>query len=444
MQYSDSGATRTTQAPERVRVAGDGIIARGEQKHQQLYLLHFDRSLNGRQHYLGWSENVFRRLEEHRKGQGGKTTAAYKRAGIGFTLAASWPGTKDDETQFKRKRLGSLCPLCQKKNKAMTTLDALLTKLNGDGKATISVRDVMGLTGRSSRKVVKDLQTMLEAGMIVLVRKGSSPRDKTIYSIPNRSIGTVATVSQTVSGSVPERTETVVERLSKTAEYIANSARENMREIAVSTVPRNGTVSPTAPPSTGTVTVSMPFCPESPELAAIYGTLDRSEIYVRTSRREDHQHEFVVDFLDIPPVVIPATFPDGKLTYWHHPFLSLHQRKALYSLEGSMRVFHVDCHLHALFFWIDNAKPARPDRLLALFQEDHRATETSRGLGYRGTRDLIDQAMRRISNFCKICEERSPSEQYYAHSLSRETDGLAVPPVQETAAGATEREADGE
>ena len=52
--------------------------------------------------------------------------------------------------------------------------------------------------------------------------------------------------------------------------------------------------------------------------------------------------------------------------------------------------------------------------------------------------------MERISKFCTICAEQSPSEQYYHDSLSRETDGLAVPPVQDTAAGVAESEADGE
>jgi hypothetical protein len=41
-----------------------------------------------------------------------------------------------------------------------------------------------------------------------------------------------------------------------------------------------------------------------------------------------------------------------------------------------------------------------------------------------GTRHVIEQAMERISEVCKICAERLPSEQYYVHSLSREPDGL--------------------
>ena len=364
MNHCNPDATGRTPGPQGSDIAGAGMIARGEQKHQQLYLLHFDQPLNGRQHYLGWTEDVPRRLEEHRKGQGGKTTAAYKKAGIGFTLAASWPGTKGDETQFKRKRLRSLCPLCRKQDKVMTTLDAMLTKLDRDGTAAISVRDVMALTGNSSRQVVKDLKAMLEAQTIILVKKGSSPRDKTIYSIPNRSAVTFAIASQTVSGTVPERTGTVAERLNETAEYIANSAPANVRETTVSTVPRNGTVSPTVPPPTETVPIPVPFCPESPELAAIYQSLDCGEVYVRTSLRGDCQHEFILDILDIPPVMIPATVPGGTLTYWHHPLLTWRQREALYSLEGVMRVFHIERRLHALFFWIDDANPARPDGLL--------------------------------------------------------------------------------
>jgi predicted GIY-YIG superfamily endonuclease len=424
MKHDAHGSISNIPGSEGSDIGGAGPIGPGEQKHGQLYLLHFDRPLNGRQHYLGWSENVPRRLEEHRKGQGGKTTAAYKRAGIGFTLAATWPGTKDDETEFKRKRLRSLCPLCRKKNKDMTTLDALLMKRDGHGTVTISVRDVMALTGHSSRQVVNDLKAMLEAQTIILVKKGSSPKDKTVYSIPNCPTIAVPNVWQAVSGTVPERTGTVAERFNGSAGYIANSVPANMRETTVSTVPRNGSLLLTAPPPIETVTIPMPFCPESPELAVIYDALNSGEIYVRTSRLGDDQHDFILDILDIPPIVIPATVRDGTVTYWHHPLLSRYQRDALYSLKGIMRVFHVGRHLHALFFWVDDANPARPDALLVKFCQEHRATESGRGVGYHGTRHVIERAMERISMFCKICAERFQSEQYYLDSLSRESDGL--------------------
>jgi predicted GIY-YIG superfamily endonuclease len=427
MNHGDPDSISNIPGSEGSGIAGAGLMAPGEQKYEQLYLLHFDRPLNGRQHYLGWSENVRRRLEEHRKGQGGKTTAAYKRAGIGFALAATWPGTRDDETQFKRKRLGSLCPLCRKKNKDMTNLDAMLTKLDGNGMVTISVRDIMGMTGHSSRQVVKDLRAMQEAQTIILIKKGRSPKDKTVYSIPNRSAIAAPNVWPTVSGTVPERAGTVEERCNETAEYTANSSPANTRETTVSTVPRNGSLLLTASPPTETVTVPKPFRPESPELAAIYRTFDLSEIYVRTSREGDHKREFIHDPLDIPPVAIPVSVRDGTLTYWHHPLLSRPQREALYRLEGIMRVFHVGRHLHALFFWIDNANPARPDALLAQFCQEHRATESTRGVGCHGTRLVIERAMERISNFCTICATSLPSEQYYGHSLSRETDGLCSP-----------------
>jgi predicted GIY-YIG superfamily endonuclease len=423
MNHDAHGSISNIPGSESSDIGGAGPIGLGEQKHGQLYLLHFDRPLNGRQHYLGWSENVPRRLEEHRKGQGGKTTAAYKRAGIGFTLAATWPGTKDDETEFKRKRLGSLCLFCRKKNKDMTTLDALLMKRDGHGTVTISVRDVMAFTGQSSRRVVNDLKAMLEAQTIILVKKGSSPKDKTVYSIPNCPTIAVPNVWQTVSGTVPERSGTVAERCNATADYTANSVPANMRETTASTVPRNGSVS-TVPPAAETVTAPTLFRPESPELAAIYDALNGGELYVRTSLQDDHQHQFILDILDIPPVVMPVSVRDGTLTYWHHPLLSRPQREALYSLEGDMRVFHVAPQLHALFFWIDNANPARPDALLAQLCQEHRATEASRGVGCHGTRHVIEQAMERISPFCKICAERFPSEQYYDHRLSRQTDGL--------------------
>jgi predicted GIY-YIG superfamily endonuclease len=61
-----------------------------------IYLLHFDQRLGRNQHYLGWTMNPDQRLEDHRAGRGGKTTARFRAAGIGFELAARWSGSQDD------------------------------------------------------------------------------------------------------------------------------------------------------------------------------------------------------------------------------------------------------------------------------------------------------------------------------------------------------------
>ena len=78
-----------------------------------VYLLHFDQRLGRRRHYLGYTTTLERRLKDHRLGRGGKTTALFRKAGIGFELAAQWAGSPEDERRFKAKNLASLCPICK-------------------------------------------------------------------------------------------------------------------------------------------------------------------------------------------------------------------------------------------------------------------------------------------------------------------------------------------
>ena len=79
-----------------------------------VYLLHFDRAYRHARHYVGYTDNLPRRLEEHREGTGARLMEVVKDAGISFTLARTWPG--DRATERRKKRQGSralLCPLCR-------------------------------------------------------------------------------------------------------------------------------------------------------------------------------------------------------------------------------------------------------------------------------------------------------------------------------------------
>lgn len=79
-----------------------------------VYLLHFDRPLNGFSHYVGWTKDVEKRIEAHRAGRGAILTRRLKRAGIGFQLARTWPGDRKLEHQLKRqKQARMLCPVCK-------------------------------------------------------------------------------------------------------------------------------------------------------------------------------------------------------------------------------------------------------------------------------------------------------------------------------------------
>jgi hypothetical protein len=86
-----------------------------------VYLLHFLRPIgdlaNPRgqaQHYLGWSRAPERRVNAHREGRGAAIVREVNRLGIGFLVAATWPGTRADERRLKnRKNAPRLCPVCR-------------------------------------------------------------------------------------------------------------------------------------------------------------------------------------------------------------------------------------------------------------------------------------------------------------------------------------------
>lgn len=79
-----------------------------------VYLLHFDRPYGHAAHYTGWADNLAARLARHRTGHGARLLAVIRAAGIGWTLARTWPDTtRADERALKRQGGASRrCPLC--------------------------------------------------------------------------------------------------------------------------------------------------------------------------------------------------------------------------------------------------------------------------------------------------------------------------------------------
>jgi predicted GIY-YIG superfamily endonuclease len=78
-----------------------------------VYLLHFHRPYRHARHCLGWTADLDARLTEHAAGRGARLLAVITQAGIGFTLARTWPGTRTRERQLKRQGGASRrCPLC--------------------------------------------------------------------------------------------------------------------------------------------------------------------------------------------------------------------------------------------------------------------------------------------------------------------------------------------
>jgi predicted GIY-YIG superfamily endonuclease len=78
-----------------------------------VYLLHFSEPYRHARHYLGSTDNLERRLAEHRGGTGARLMEVVSEAGISFTLARTWPGGRQRERQLKKQGGRSrLCPLC--------------------------------------------------------------------------------------------------------------------------------------------------------------------------------------------------------------------------------------------------------------------------------------------------------------------------------------------
>ena len=79
-----------------------------------VYLLHFDTPLKHARHYTGWSANLALRLAEHASGHGARLTEVVASAGIGWSLARTWPGvTRTFERKLKNQGGASRrCPLC--------------------------------------------------------------------------------------------------------------------------------------------------------------------------------------------------------------------------------------------------------------------------------------------------------------------------------------------
>jgi hypothetical protein len=99
----------------------------------QIYLLHFERSYKHARHYLGWTENLERRLEAPRSGRGSPLVAAAVADGIEFQLAATSAGDRHKERKLHRyKNSGArLCPFCRAEQQTARSTDTATAE--GDG-----------------------------------------------------------------------------------------------------------------------------------------------------------------------------------------------------------------------------------------------------------------------------------------------------------------------
>ena len=84
-----------------------------------VYILHFTEKLHNAQHYVGCTENLPRRMNEHLHGysNGSKLVRAVIKNGIEVIVAKVYPdGDRALEKKIKAiKKTSLVCPICQNK-----------------------------------------------------------------------------------------------------------------------------------------------------------------------------------------------------------------------------------------------------------------------------------------------------------------------------------------
>ena len=79
-----------------------------------VYLVHFSAPYRHARHYTGWTADLDSRLAEHQAGRGARLLQVITQAGIEWTLARTWQGTRERERQLKRQGGASRrCPICR-------------------------------------------------------------------------------------------------------------------------------------------------------------------------------------------------------------------------------------------------------------------------------------------------------------------------------------------
>lgn len=86
----------------------------GSKKEGAVYLIHFERPYHHARHYLGWTDNIAKRMREHANGQGSPLMRAVTLARIPWRVVYTEEGSRDLEKRYKsQKNASRLCPLCR-------------------------------------------------------------------------------------------------------------------------------------------------------------------------------------------------------------------------------------------------------------------------------------------------------------------------------------------
>lgn len=131
-----------------------------------VYLLHLDPPLKHARHYTGWTSNLGQRLDAHRAGRGARLMEVVKEAGGSFTLARTWPGSRNRERAIKDMKAAPKAPADLVPDPGPEPV--LLTAWPGRAAAPGASDDLLEVTGRlitGWRAQAADPEPELEAGI---------------------------------------------------------------------------------------------------------------------------------------------------------------------------------------------------------------------------------------------------------------------------------------
>ena len=80
-----------------------------------VYVIHFETRLKHAGHYLGYCDDLARRIAQHRSGNGARLMEVIAAAGIAWKVVRIWPGDRGLERRLKRRKNTPrrLCPVCR-------------------------------------------------------------------------------------------------------------------------------------------------------------------------------------------------------------------------------------------------------------------------------------------------------------------------------------------
>ena len=79
-----------------------------------VYLIHFETRLKHAGHYLGYCDDLGRRMAQHRSGNGARLMEVIAAEGIAWKVVRTWAGDRAFERRLKRRKNTPrrLCPIC--------------------------------------------------------------------------------------------------------------------------------------------------------------------------------------------------------------------------------------------------------------------------------------------------------------------------------------------